>query len=269
MKFNRTMIYVAAGVTVAAAVPVGILSADASTSAVASTAACGPACFSPFVESLGSGEVLAVSGSGAGASVVMATASSTSTAQDWTAQVLPQTVTSAAGLGIISSRLETDYSSDQPEEFQYVPGGKPSGLCLADGYGTQNIDGGLSNYYYPSTSVTIEPCGLTAGTIWVPDNNGQGSGVPAILINAGYEGAYYYGYLQNIASQPTEGYATPFDVPDVLTVNSNNNVVLAQLSELGGNVSESQEWSGLSPQVNAALQQSAVRAKAAAAKLAG
>jgi hypothetical protein len=285
VRFNRGVVYVAVAVIVAAVLPAGLLSADASTSAVASTAACGFACGSPFNELAGSGEVLAVSGSGSSASVVMAAASSTSTAQDWTAQEELGDVDTAVGYGIVSKALDLNYNNDALVEFQYVPGGVPSGQCLADGVTAETVTtyepesaGGYvsqvtSTAYVPNLSVALAPCGESAQTLWILDNQGSGN-EPCDLINAGYEAVPDYN--QWIApNTPASDYTmTPFAEPAVLTVSVNSKtgayqVGLAPLSELGGVVSESQEWAGLSPQVSAALRESAAREKAAAAKAGG
>jgi hypothetical protein len=267
VRFNKGVVFIAVGALAAAAAPVGLLSADASTSAVASTAACGGACTSLYVESLGSGDYLTVSGSESNASIEMATASTTNSAQDFTPEQLLDTVSEAAQAGLISNRLAINYPDDALVEYQYAPDGKPSNYCLADGTGNELVLGDSS--YYPSAlTVTLAQCGITPATLWIADNNGQGSGVPAILINAGYEAAYTYEY--NVFPDETgSAYASPFDEPDVLTVTSNSSgsggsVALAPLSDLGGVIPSSQLWSGLSPEVNAALQESAVREKAAA-----
>jgi hypothetical protein len=269
VKFDRGVVFVAVGVLVAAAVPAGFLSADASTSALASTVACGSACTSPFVESLGSGEVLTVSGSGAGASIVMAAASATSSTQDWTPES-EAPVPAFHGLGIISERLQLMYAPDSVYEFQYAPNGKASDYCLADDYGSvaTGVNDGAQQYYYePTLTVTLAQCSVTAATLWILDNEGTGN-EPCDLINAGYEAAYYYGYQEN-PDAPAEGYASPFAEPAVLTVSSGGSVVLAPLGEIGGVVPSSQEWAGLSSPFDAQLRQSALRAKAAAAKADG
>jgi hypothetical protein len=239
-------------IVAAVAVPAGLLSADASTSAEASTTACGSACASPWNESLGSGEVLAVSGS----SVEMAAASTTNSAEDFTPEE-EGGVTAAEQAGIISPKLNFQYSNDSVFEFQYAPDGVPKNECLADGYGSVATINTEGTYYAPSLTVTLQPCGITAATLWIPDNDGTGN-EPCDLINAGYEAAYSYGY-QNYDDTTSQGYTSPFAEPTVLTVNSSGDVVLAPLSEIGGVVSPTQEWSGLSPQVEAALQESAQR----------
>jgi hypothetical protein len=115
--------------------------------------------------------------------------------------------------------------------------------------------------HQPSTRVGLAQCGTTLATLWILDNGGSGN-EPCDLINMGYEQAYYYTYQTNPGT-PGEGYAVPFAEPYVLTVNSSGDLSLAPLKSVGGVVSTTQEWDGMSPQVQAALQQSALRAKAA------
>jgi hypothetical protein len=257
MSVSKARLYLAVAAVVAAGliVPTGLLSADASTTA------CGSACSSPT--SVSSGEELAVSGSG----VVMASASTTNSAEDWTPQN-EGTVMAAVSDQIISPRLELQYSSDNVFEFQYAPDGIPSDKCLADGYSNTSSSTSSVTYGAPSLSVTLAPCGVTAATLWIPDNNGQDS-EPCDLINAGYQAAYSYEY-EGDSTTPADGYASPFAEPAVLTVTTSSSgtstVGLASLSEIGGVVSATQEWTNLSPQLQAALKASAVRAKAAAEK---
>jgi hypothetical protein len=255
MLFKKTIVSLGVTVVIASgSVLAGLLSADASTTA------CGSSCASPSVESLGSSEVLAVSGS----SVVMAAASTSNSAEDFT----PESeggVPAVAQAGIISPKLTLLYSSDSVFEFQYAPDGVPSDKCLADGYTTVTSSTSAAVSYAPALTVTLAPCGVTAATLWIADDNGSGN-EPCDLINAGYQAAYNYGYGFNSSSEPTQGYSSPFAEPAVLAVSSSGSVVLAPLSEIGGVVSPTQEWTDLSPQFEAAVQASAQRAKAAAAK---
>jgi hypothetical protein len=266
MMSNKARAYLAVAAVIAAvaAVPAGLLSAYASSSAEASTTACGDACTSPFNEQAGSGEVLAVSGSGSSASVVMATESTTNSAEDWTPEEELQNVSQAASEGLISQRLDVNYGNDSIFEFQYAPNGVPSGYCLADGASNTGINGTPAYFYQPTLTVGLAQCGITPATLWIPDNNDSGN-EPCDLINAGYEAESNYGV--------TEGtFNSPFAEPAVLTVSgtgSSPKVGLAPLSEIGGVVSASQEWAGLSPQVDGALRESAAREKAAAAKAGG
>jgi hypothetical protein len=58
--------------------------------------------------------------------------------------------------GIVSSAVELNWSDDGAYEYVYAPGGKVSSLCL--GVGSTAVQG---------TPVTLEPCGVSARTVWV------------------------------------------------------------------------------------------------------
>jgi hypothetical protein len=219
---------VAAAVLSAAVIPGSVLSG----SAAASTSVCGGDCTSPSVESLGTGEVLTVSGS----NVEMATANTTSTTQDWT-PVFEGDVTNAAEAGVVSSKLEMNYGGDTLVEFQYVPGGVPSDSCLAD---TANA-GVDDTYFYAQLSVGLATCGTTSQSLWILDAANEGDGY-VDLINAGYEAWYTYEAPNNSSA---DSYTSLFAEPEVLTV-SGSKVELAPLSELGGVVSSSQLWAAWS-----------------------
>jgi hypothetical protein len=241
---------VAAAVAVAASLP----------TAGASTTACGSACFSPSVESLGTSEVLAVSGSSAGSGVTMATSSTTNSAEDWTYDLAAQDVAQAALDDVVSPKLALDYSTDPLVELQYVPDGDTSDLCLADtaSEADDGVDGeDVSDIYVPTLSLALEQCGLTAQSLWVVDENTEAieSNGYVDLINAGYQAAYSYGNQTSATGEIS--LTSPFAEPAVLTVNSKGNVVLAPLSEVGGVVSPSQLWGNLPSQV---LSASALRA---------
>jgi hypothetical protein len=213
------------------------------------------------------GDVLAVSSLSKG-TVALAAANTTSSAQDW-APVAEGIVSNAATAGVLSSRLDMLYSGDALVEYQYAPDGIPSGQCLADGSAQSAVDGeDTFTFNYPSTSVVLGQCGLTAQTLWIVDGNNESNGY-VDLISAGYESVYSYG---NFAPQPyTSGLGvassdqdaqnlvtSPFAEPYVLTVNNSGTVVLATLSDVGS-VSSAQMWSGWS-----SPDQSDLRTKAAA-----
>ena len=217
----------------------------------ASTAACGGPCTSPSVRSLGTGEVLAVSG---GSGVAMAAASSSNSAEDWTPEQ-EGPVSGAAQAGVVSARLDMNYSGDTLVEFQYAPGGVPSGECLAD---TATIEIPVNA---PALTVALAQCGITAASLWIVDGNGTGGYVD--LINAGYEAAYSFGAPDSNTDSASSALASPFAEPAVLTVSSSGKVVLAPLSEIGGVVSASQAWASWSAPGQAQLRQAVERSAAA------
>lgn len=181
----------------------------------ASTAACGSACASPSVQLLGTGEVLTVSGS----SVKMATASATSTGQDWTPE-LEAPVSAGISATVVPAALGMNYAGDNLYEFQYVPGGVPSNECLSANYSSFNED----------YTVGLYQCGVSAGTLWIVDQANAAGGY-VDLISAGFQ------------FDVSESETTPFAEPGVLTASSSGQVTVTALSELGGVVNSSQNWS--------------------------
>jgi hypothetical protein len=255
---NRVRMYLAvAALIVAAAVPAGLLSARF---AGASTAACGSSCTSPSVQSLGTGEVLAVSGS----SVVMSAASTTNSAEDWTPEQEGD-VANAVSAGVMSAKLNMLYSTDQLVEFQYVPDGVPSDECLSN---TAAQPYGYS-YYSPTLTVVLAQCGITAQSLWILDADNETNGY-VDLINAGYATLTTYvipsGYAPS-SSDEGSNFTSPFAESAVLTVNSSGKVVLAPLSEIGGVVSASQMWANWSSPAQQELRMKVSELRAKAGKL--
>jgi hypothetical protein len=244
---NRAKVYLAvAALLAAAAVPASLLSAGAP--AGASTAACGSACTSPSVESLGTGEVLAVSGT----SVVMAAASTTSSAEDWTPQQEGD-VANAVAAGVVSAKLNMLYSTDLLVEFEYAPAGVPSDECLA------NTASGppQTSFYAPTLTVVLAQCGITAQSLWILDASNEDNGY-VDLINAGYESGYSY---LDTNADTSGNFTSPFAEPEVLTVNSSGKVVLAPLSEIGGVVSPTQMWASWSSPAQSELRAKVARSR--------
>ncbi len=197
---GRARVYIAvAAVIVAAAVPAGLIYGS---SAGASTTACGSACTSPTVQSLGTGEALAVSGS----SVVMSTANTTSSTEDWTPE-------SEGTVGNASLRrcgvpgCSWQYDADQLVEYQYAPNGVPSDECLAD---TASVPLQGPSFYAPSLTVALEPCGITAQSLWILDAS-NGSNGYVNLVNAGYAAASAYDEPENASSN--DDFTIPFAEP--------------------------------------------------------
>jgi hypothetical protein len=230
MMPKRVKVYVATVALVLAALGPALLSGSAG----ASTAACGAYCTSLSVESLGTGEVLTVSGG----NLEMATASTTSTAQDLT-PMFEGDVTDAAEAGVVSSKLEMNYGGDTLVEYQYAPGGVPSDSCVADT--SQNTIPTNT----PTLSVALEPCGTTAQSLWIVDGTNEADGY-VDLINAGYETAYSFLAPDSNTDTSNTGLTSLFAEPYVLTVSSSGKLALAPLSELGGVVSTSQMWANWS-----------------------
>ncbi len=240
---NKAKVYLAVvAVIVTAAVPASLLSAGVP--AGASTSACGSSCTSPYNQSQGSGEVLAVSGT----SVVLSAASTSNSAEDWTPEQEGD-VANAVSAGVVSAKLSMLYSTDPLVEYQYAPLGVPSDECLADSY-TGPTTGTTPDFNAPNLSVVTAQCGITAASLWIVDASNEANGY-VDLINAGY--AASFGYLAENSNADVSNLTSPFAEPAVLTVNSSGKVVLAFLSEIGGVVSSTQMWADWSASAEAAL----------------
>ncbi len=247
---NKTRVYLAA-VAVIAAAAAGLASVLSARSAGASTAACGTACTSPSVQSLGTGEALAVSGS----SVVMAAASTTSSAQDWTPEQVGD-VANAVSAGVLSPRLDMLYSTDQLVQYQYAPAGVPSDQCLAN-----NVTVQINAPITPALTVGLTQCGYSAATLWIVDASNEASGY-VDLINAGYGNATGdYPLPWGAPSGPTDSYPSLYAEPAVLAVNSSGKVVLSFLSEIGGVVSASQMWADWSSPAQSQLRKAVAKSR--------
>jgi hypothetical protein len=264
MMSNKGRVFLAAvAVIMAAAVPASVLSAGASTSAIASTTACGSACLSLSPDS-NTGDYLTVSGS----SVGVAAASTTNPGQDFTMEQDQNVQWAVQEADLLPAKLMLLYNDSYLVEFQYAPSGKPSGECLADGYSDDDTDEELPDEVNaPNTTVTLATCGLTLATLWLVDQNQNSESANGYvdLINAGY--AASYGYLA--PESAVDPVTTPYADPYVLTLNSSGDVVLAQLSEIGGVISTGQLWYGGSGLAQEQAQAEAAAKSAAARRAAG
>jgi hypothetical protein len=200
----------------AAAAALATVAASAAISAPAAsaaTAACGPGCVSYYPLSYGTSDVLAVVGASGtsartGQATTIAAASGTSQAEDWALDE-EGTVSDFYAAGLISAQMNLHWSSNEAYEIQYVPDGTSTILCL----GTTASNG--------SGAVSLQPCGVSAATLWVADTaDRSGRAVP--LIN---------------------GNNNNFSLPYSLTASSpGSRLTSSQLLPSGGTISPSQEW---------------------------
>jgi hypothetical protein len=159
----------AVGVLALAAAAFGLAIAPAS----AATSQCGSLCTSFYPLSTGTGDVLAVShpsgtSASTGQAVTISAASTTNQGEDWVLEI-QGTVTDFFEAGLISSAMNLHFGSDEVYEIDYAPDGTWTGKCL----GVSSSNG--------SGSVTLQPCGVTAATLWAADTADQnGRAVPLI-----------------------------------------------------------------------------------------
>ncbi len=132
---------------------------------------CGSSCVALFSLPYGKSEVLSVVGSGqnAGQAVDLQSASSGNTAADWLSQSAGR-VSVYYRSGLVSTATDRQFGNDYAYEYEYAPAGVSSGLCLGVALTAQN-----------GTAVILQPCGVSAKTVWVADSAAQnGEQVPLI-----------------------------------------------------------------------------------------
>jgi hypothetical protein len=120
---------------------------------------CGPTCFVLYSPSYGGSEVLGVVGDQQkiGQAVELQAANGKTGRDDWVGS-FSGTVHDFYIAGLVSAAIDRHYGSDQAYEYEYVPYGVDSGLCL-----------GVSGTAQNGTPVTLQPCGESARTVWVSD----------------------------------------------------------------------------------------------------
>ncbi len=180
---------------------VGSLGAVAPLAANGATPACRNSCSDIFSYKFSTHSdpdyVLDVLGEGAtaGQPVVLLAASKYDQREDFAA-VSQGTVADFYAAGYVTLALDKHYASLSVLEIEYAPGGTGSGLCV--GVGSTAVDG---------TPVVLEPCGVSARTLWVVDSHDSISGGYVPLIN-GSDTSFPVPYVLHYP-----GSASPKDLP--------------------------------------------------------
>jgi hypothetical protein len=154
MSIKSTIITAAAALAVITGVSAGI-----GTAASGATPKCGPACSDFYSRAFGSSFVLDTL-KGPGRLAVLARASRADAGEDFSVSALGQ-VRDLAHAGLVPGGLSALYGSLSAYEIQYTPGRSPSDRCL-----------GVTGTPGAGTPVTLEPCGVTAKTVWIFDPSG-------------------------------------------------------------------------------------------------
>lgn len=183
--------------------------------AQAATPQCGTGCASLYNLIYGPSDVMAVAGaSGTSANVgqpiALLAASGSSQGEDWVL-LAEGTVGDFYAAGLVSPGLNLHYANDEVYEYDYVPYGVDSGLCL----GVAGIAGN-------GAPVSLRPCGVDAHTLWVADTADQ--------------------YRRQIPL--INGTDTNFSYPYVLTADSTG-ITMSTRMLTGGNgvIDQGQYWS--------------------------
>ena len=205
----------------------------ASGPANAATPSCGHRCVNLFSKKFSDvlttkpGFVLDVLRQGAkvGQPIIMFQSSNSDPAEDFTVS-LQGTVSQFVTAGLASPALALHYGGDAALEIEYSPNGVDSGLCV----GIAALTPGNN------TKVSLEPCGVSARTVWVTDvQNIQRGGVftfPFVPLINGADTNFSHPY---VLTYPQNG--NPNDKPRPQLVTQ----TLHQFSR--GQVYDNQQWS--------------------------
>ena len=122
----------------------------------AATAACGTSCTTVYPQQTGVLDVGAVQGVTAqtGTDIILFPAAPTA-AEDFRL-LSTGTVAELYDAGIVGPAVGLTWPSDNAYEYEYAPSNIPSGLCM-----------GLAVTAGNGTPVTLQPCGVTARTVWI------------------------------------------------------------------------------------------------------
>lgn len=152
-----------------------------------------------------------------GSPIILFRTSNSDPAEDFTYSA-QGTVADFYAAGLVSAALNLHYSSFEAYELQYSPYGASSGLCV--GVGATPVDG---------TQVTLQPCGVSAKTIWVIDKYDLKKGFAPLINGADTNFSNPY-----VLTYPQDGYPTDMPRP-VLTTET-----LQKFSN--GSVNDRQLW---------------------------
>jgi hypothetical protein len=180
----------------------GGVSVAATPAANAATSDCGISCIDFFSALYGTtanpGYVLAAQGGGPGRigqPIILARASDANPAEDFML-VGQGPVFDFYEAGLIAKRLASRYGNDLAYAIEYAPSGTVTGECV--GVGATPSD---------ATPVTLQPCELTADTVWILDH-GQTSGSDFTLINGATSNNFSDPYALTAGVTPGEHLST-------------------------------------------------------------
>jgi hypothetical protein len=228
MSFKSKMLAAAATLTLVG----GAAATLASGPANAATPSCGHRCINLFSKKFSDalttkpGFVVDVFRQGAkvGQPIIMFQSSNADPAEDFTVS-LQGRVSDFVTAGLVSPALAIHYARDFAWEFQYSPNGVDSGLCI-----------GTSSAPITNAKVTLQPCGVSAKTVWITD-----------VQNIQRGGVFTFPYVPLIS-----GAGSNFSNPFVLTYPQNGNpndkprpqLVTQNLHQFSrGQVFDNQQWS--------------------------
>jgi hypothetical protein len=153
----------------------GGIGAAGALTANAATTACGASCTDFYNADLTDNFMLAAAqGGGAGQPISMFPAGGVQ-AEDFSVAFQGR-VSDFVAAGLMDPQMGTLYGSLLAYEIQWAPGGQPSGFCV----GVQGTPSGHA-------PVTLQPCGVSAATVWISDPVTTENGSFDALINGATE----------------------------------------------------------------------------------
>ncbi len=177
MSIKNKLVTAATALTVMAGVgAAGTLTANAA------MPKCGATCSDFYSGTTGTAFVLAVPNQ-AGHPVTLARANRASKGEDFTVDALG-TVHDFYQAGLLSGGLNKLYSGLFVYEIEYTPGATPSDLCL-----------GTARTPAAGTPVALEPCGMTAKTVWIFAAQKTSTGTDYALISAATSNSFQHPYV--------------------------------------------------------------------------
>jgi len=142
---------------------VGMAGALSAGTASAATPSCGPSCINVFAKQFGTHKSpnftvdVFRQGERADQPVILFRTANYDPALDWTV-AFQGTVADFKAAGLVSAALDLHYSALPAFENEYAPFGVDSGLCL-----------GVATTAFDDEGVTLQPCGVSANTVWILD----------------------------------------------------------------------------------------------------
>jgi hypothetical protein len=194
----------------------GLATAGAMTAgtANAATPSCGTSCINLFVQTFSTHRnpkfVLDVykQGQKVGQPVILFRTSNSDPAEDFTVSA-QGTVHDFFLAGLVSAAVNLHYGggavgfpNDQAYEIEYAPYGADTGLCM----GTAGTAGSR-------TPVSLQPCGVSAKTVWIVDSADAITGFYVPLIN-GSDTNFSHPY---VLTYPQDSYPTDTPRPQLIT----------------------------------------------------
>jgi hypothetical protein len=188
---------------------IGGLGTAGAVSANAATPPCGRHCIDIFLREFGSHRspnfVLDVfrGTARAGTPIILFRTSNTDAAEDFTVS-FQGTVQDFRDAGLVSAAFNLHYSDLAAFEFEYAPNGVNSNLCV-----------GVATTAANRTPVSLQPCGVSARTVWAVDSHDSIRGFYVPLIN-GSDTNFSHPYVLHY---PGNGHPTDIPRPQLNTFN--------------------------------------------------